>query len=135
MSLFQSKEKDGTVSILVNGYLARDPYIPDSGKIVLFGVCYGKDKYMDCKAWTSAKVGELAACLEKHDEVGVAGVLETYTDKDGKQRSQVRVDHLAIQMGAPTAPAQKETDSVAAAAQHFQELDESGEDSGGELPF
>ena len=134
MSLFQSKEKDGTVSILVNGYLARDPYIPDSGKIVLFGVCYGKDKFMDCKVWTSSKAGELAACLEKHDEVSVAGVLETYTDKEGKQRNQIRVDHIAVQIGAPTALTQEEAKRVDDAAQNFQELDESEEDSG-ELPF
>lgn len=132
MSLFQSKEKDGTVNLRVCGYVTKDPYIPESGKIVLFSVCYGKDKYIDCKVWTSAKCGQLAACLEKHDEVAVDGILEEYTDKDGKKHPQIRVDHLSVQMEAPQ---EEETGAETSPAQsgRFTELNE--DEEGGELPF
>ena len=134
MSLFQTKERDGTVNIRVCGYVTKDPYIPTSGKMVLFSVCYGKEKFMDCKAWASSKVGQLAACLERHDEVAVDGVWEQYTDKDGKERSQVRVDHIAVQMEAPKADEQQELRQSSAESGGFTELNEAEEDDG-TLPF
>ena len=134
MSLFQTKERDGTVNIRVCGYVTKDPYIPASGKMVLFSVCYGKEKFMDCKAWASSKVGQLAACLERHDEVAVDGVWEQYTDKDGKERSQVRVDHIAVQMEAPKADEQQEIRQSGAESGGFTELNEAEEDEG-TLPF
>lgn len=135
MSLFQSKEKDGTVNLRVCGYITKDPYIPDSKKVVLFSVCYGKDKYMECKAWASSKVGQLAACMEKHDEVAVDGVWEQYDGKDGKKHDQIRVDHIAVQMDAPRAEAPKQETATVSATDGggFAELDESEDD--GTLPF
>lgn len=103
MSLQQTKEKDGTINIRVCGYLPRDAYVPESGKVVLFSVCYGKSKFMDCKVWVNEKTGRLAACLERHDQVAVDGVLESYNDKEGKQRWQVAVDHIEVQQEAPEA--------------------------------
>lgn len=133
MSLFQSKQQDGTVSLRVCGYVTKTPYIPDSKKVVLFTVSYGKDKYMDCKAWADTAFGQLAACLEKGDEVAVDGVYERYDGKDGKPHDQLRVDHLAIQMQAPVAEEADAPDPIAAPMQKFEELSE--EDDGGELPF
>ncbi len=135
MSIFQSKEKDGTISIRVCGYLTKDPFIPESGKVVLFTVCYAKDKYMDCKAWGDKAVGELAACLERHDEVAVDGIYDSYTGKDGKQREQIVADHISVQQSAPAAleqdPHTGGVDGNATASDGF--ADE--EDTGGELPF
>lgn len=95
MSIFAFK-KDGAVNIRVCGYLPRDAKAFD--KMVLFSVCYGKDRYMDVKVWKiGRKLADLAECLEKHDTVAVDGVLETYTGKDGKERSQVVADFITVQ--------------------------------------
>lgn len=131
--LLQSREKDGTVSVIVGGYVTKDPYIPESGKVVLFSVCHGKDKYKDCKVWADKKAGKLAACLEKHDEVVVYGVIEPYTGKDGKERFQIAVDHIAVQQEPmePQAAPRAETGG-GPLPEGFTEQD--GEDDG-ELPF
>lgn len=101
MSLFQSRQKDGTISIQATGYVTKDPYIPESGKIVFFTVCYGKQKYLDCKAWANTAAGRLAACLEKHDTVCVTGDLDEYEAKDGTRKQQLVVDFLTVQMEPP----------------------------------
>lgn len=132
MSFFQSKMKDGTVNIQAFGYVTKDPFITQSGKLILFTVCYGKDKYIDCKAFSSSKSGELAACLEKHDEVGVAGVWEQYKDKDGNDHDQIRVDFLTVQMEAPQA---EETAEAKPSEQTNGFTDISDEEGDGELPF
>jgi len=132
MSLIQSKERDGTVSLHVCGYVTKDPYIPQSGKVVLFSVCYGKDKYMDCKVWADKKAGQLAACLEKHDDVCVDGVLDAY-EKDGKTKVQISVDFLTVQQEAPSTPEAEDAAEASASPEGFTELNE--EDDGGELPF
>lgn len=135
MSIFQTKEKDGTINIRVCGYLTKDPFVPESGKVVLFTVCYAKDKYMDCKAWGDKTVGELAACLERHDEVAVDGIYDSYTGKDGKRREQIVADHISVQQspiarGSQEAHSGVETDSGIAPDGFVEE-----EDNGGELPF
>lgn len=130
MSILQSKEKDGTISLRVCGYLTKDPYIPDSKKVVLFSVCHGKDKYMDCKCWADKAVGKLAACLERHDEVAVDGIYDTYTDKNGNHREQLLVDYLSVQQSAPSGGERNEEDTGESGTGDFaEEIDE------GNLPF
>ena len=127
MSIFCFKEKeDGTLNIRVSGYLTKEPKVTE--KVVLFSVCYGKKKYMDCKAWANDTPGQIAACLEAHDCVAIDGTYEVYTKSDGTKREQIVVDGI-FPMIAPTQsedaiekPQQKPT---------FQELN----DDDGELPF
>ena len=130
MSIFHSKEKDGTLNVRVTGYLTKDPKVTD--KVVLFSVCYGKKKYMDCKAWTSDTPGEIAACLEHHDYVSVDGIYQPYTGNDGQTRDQITVDGV-FPMVPPAAnvPEQEEPDSPPQSVQTWSEI--SGMD--GELPF
>lgn len=132
MALIQSKEKDGSISLRVTGYVTKDPYIPQNGKIVLFSVCYAKDKYMDCKVWADKKAGQIAACLEKHDYVAVDGVLESY-EKDGKTKYQCAADFIQVQADAPSAPIPVSVATENAVPSNFVEFEEVEEQ--GELPF
>ncbi len=120
------------MSMAVTGYVTKDPYIPDSRKVVLFTVCYAKDKYMDCKVWADKKAGQLAACLEKHDEVAVFGVLDSFNTKDGKTKFQIAADFIQVQTDAPIAPMPVKAESYSAAPDGFTELEEEEQ---GELPF
>ena len=135
MSLFQTKEKDGTINIIVNGYLTKDPRVFEKDgapSIVSFSVCYGKKKYMDCKVWAGNKeLFALACCLEQHDVVSVSGEYGTHTGKDGKEYSQVSVDFITVLQQAPQAD-MPDRPSYGAVDCGFQEIEE--EDSG-ELPF
>lgn len=92
MSIFYSKEQDGTLNVRVSGYLTKEPKVTE--KVVLFSVCYGKKKYMDCKAWSKDTPGQIAACLEAHDCVAVDGTYEVYTKSDGTERKQIVVDGI-----------------------------------------
>lgn len=129
MSIFHFRERDGTINVGVNGYLPKEPKVLE--KVVLFSVCYGKDKYMDCKAWASDTAGRVAACLERHDYVAVDGIYETYTGKDGKEHSQVVVDGIFV-MAEPVASTYAEpAPSGTSSSSSFAELTEDD----GELPF
>lgn len=105
MSLFQCKEKDGTLNLNVAGYLTKEPRtFEKEGRVsmVVFSVCYGQKKYMDCKVpYFKKELLELAQCLEAHDTVDVKGVYETYKGKDGKEYGQISVDFIAVQQQAP----------------------------------
>lgn len=101
MSIFYSKEQDGTLNVHVSGYLTKDPKVTE--KVVLFSVCYGKKKYMDCRCWANDTVGQIASCLEQHDSVSVDGIFESYTGRDGKTHNQLSVDAV-IPIVIPSAP-------------------------------
>lgn len=90
MSIIAYKEQDGTINLHVSGYLTRNPKVLE--KVVLFSVCYRKDKYMECKAWRDSIAGQNAACLETHDNVTVDGIFETFTKKDGTTAQQLSAD-------------------------------------------
>lgn len=124
-----SKEQDGTMNVCVSGYLTRDAFVND--KVILFSVCYGKQKYMDVKVWRNTdELAALAACLEKHDTVLVCGTYETYTSKDGEKKDQINADFLmplTMPATAPNVPDEQEQ----AAAGTWEELSENDEG----LPF
>lgn len=125
--ILYSKEQDGTMNVHVTGYLTKDPKITE--KVVLFSVCYGKKKYMDCKAWKNEKQGEIASLLERHDVVSVDGTMDSYTDRDGKERSQLSVDGIFVmQIAAPVSDAS----GLPPSSSTFEEL--AGEDES-DLPF
>ena len=139
MSLFQSKEKDGTVNILVNGYLTKDPYVVErDGKplIVTFSVCYGKKKYMDCKVWAgNEKLFDLVRCLEHYDVVSASGVYGTRVGKDGKEYGQIEVDYISVLQQPPASDdADSSSTGNAEDGGDFKEIEEE-EDAGGQLPF
>ena len=111
MSIFCFKEKDdGTLNIRVSGYLTKEPKVTE--KVVLFSVCYGKKKYMDCKAWAKDTPGQIAACLEAHDCVAVDGVYEVYKKSDGTQREQIVVDGI-FPMVVPYAASEMQQEETA----------------------
>lgn len=131
MSIIFSKEQDGTINVHAAGYVTREPKVLD--KVVLFGLCYGKQKYLDCKAWRSDVTGGEAERLEKHDWISVDGVYESYENKDGDTKWQARLDAIFpvgvssagdAQPSAPPKPQNQQSGG-------FEELD--GDDS--ELPF
>lgn len=139
MSIIVFKEKDGTVNINAAGYVTGEPKVYD--KVVLFGLCYAKGKFLDCKAWRDRKAGETAERLEKHDDVFVCGRLNAYTDKEGKEKSNLLTDAIfsmsdvgGIVSPFP-APTQKQDtnndnplDTLGAKLQEYDDSDE-------ELPF
>ena len=130
MSFIQSKEKDGTVSMMVSGYLPKAPKVFE--KVVLFSVCYGKGKFMDCKAWTNDAVGKIAACLERHDNVAVCGVYETYTKDNGETQKQIAVDGIFPMTAITALSASAQPDETDMAAEgSWSDMD----DGDGELPF
>lgn len=111
MSIIFFKEKDGTINVHAAGYVTREPKVFD--KVVLFGLCYGKQKFLDCKAWRSDVTGRVAECLEKHDVISVDGVYESYENKDGDTKWQATLDAIfpvgvssagAAQPSAPPKP-------------------------------
>lgn len=131
MSIIFSKEQDGTINVHAAGYVTREPKVFD--KVVLFGLCYGKKKFLDCKAWRSDVTGGEAERLEKHDVISVDGVYESYENKDGDTKWQVTLDAIfpvgvssagAAQPSAPPKPQDKQSGG-------FEELDEDDSD----LPF
>ena len=133
MSLFQTKEKDGTISMRVCGYVPKDPRIYE--KFALLSVCYGKKKYMDVKVWASNRdtLG-MASCLEAHDSVAIDGVYETYTGKDDKAHGQIVADFISV-MGAPASAASAE-DAAQRNVEPSSELPEGfTEEDEGTLPF
>ena len=140
MSLFQCKEKDGTINMTVCGYVTKDPKIFEKdGKPVIasFSVCYGKKKYMDCKAWSgNESVFALAGCLEHHDVVSVSGVYTTHTGKDGKEYGQIDADFISVLQQPQGEPetAMPDRPSYGAVDSGFTEIAEDSEDEG-QLPF
>lgn len=141
MSLFQCKEKDGTLNVTVNGYVTKDPRIFEKdGKPVIasFSVCYGKKKYMDCKAWSgNEELFALAGCLEHHDVVSVSGVYTTHTGKDGKEYGQIDADFISVLQQPQESAAQFAPSDGAKSGgtpEGFTEIGEESEDDG-QLPF
>lgn len=133
MSIFYSKEQDGTLNVRVSGYLTKEPKVTE--KVVLFSVCYGRKKYMDCKAWANETAGQVAACLEYHDAVSVDGVYETYEGRDGEERKQLAVDAV-FPMTVPTmADSHTERPAVEAKAEPVSSKWEDLSDDDGGLPF
>lgn len=131
MSIFYSKEQDGTMNVRVTGYLTKDPKVLP--KVVLFSVCYGKGKFMDCRAWANDTIGQIASCMEKHDALSVEGVYEQY-EKDGETKKQLAVDGI-YPMTLPTAasePPMNEPGPDDVSTSSFSELVDA---DGGELPF
>lgn len=131
MSIFYSKEKDGTLNVHVSGYVTKDPKVTD--KVVLFSVCYGKQKYMDCKAWGNETAGKIAACLERHDAVSVDGVYEEFEGRDGQLRKQISVDGI-FPMIVPAAAPERDQPKDAAQTQQSSTLEDLS-DSDPDLPF
>ena len=127
MSIIFAKEKDGTINVHAAGYVTRVPKVLE--KVVLFGICYGKEKYYDCKAWRNDPAGQVAACLEKPDVISLDGVYERYTNKNGEEQEQIAVDAIF----AVTAPAEATRASTtgSGAESQFSEIDEDDSD----LPF
>ena len=138
MSLFQSKEKDGTINLAVSGYLTKEPKtFEKDGRITmaLFSVCYGKSKYMDIKVpGFREELLNLALCLEAKDNVEVKGVFESYTGKDGTQHSQIFADWIAVLQAPPAAEEREQRHSAAEnSAPALREIQEEEDD--GDLPF
>lgn len=133
MSIFYSKEHDGTLNVRVSGYLTKEPKFTE--KVVLFSVCYGKKKYMDCKAWAKDTPGQIAACLEAHDCVAVDGTYEVYTKSDGTERKQIVVDGIfpmVVPYAASDMSGNETSEQTKAQPQSaWTELD----DKDGEIPF
>lgn len=136
MSIIFSKEQDGTMNVHAAGYLTREPMVYD--KVVLFGLCYGKQKFLDCKAWRNDDNGRIAECLEKHDVVSVDGVYASYKNKDGETKWQVTVDAIfpvtapgAMTNSLPTPAQNSNADPLDSLGTKLQEYDDSDED----LPF
>ena len=129
MSLFQCKEKDGTINMRVCGYLTKEP--KSFEKVTLFSVCYGKKKYMDVKVWASNKeLNALALCLEHHDTVDVSGVYETYVNKENKEFGQIVADFITVlqQPPAPDYVEPPEPRGDADAGDGFKEINEEEDD-------
>ena len=132
MSIFFSKERDGTLNVRVTGYVTKAPKVTE--KIILFSVCYGRKKYIDCKAWKRHLPGELASLLERHDYVSVEGVFETYTGSDGTARDQIVVDGI-FPMSFPSVAAEASPTDLPPSTTTYQQLSSEMDDYGGDLPF
>lgn len=130
MSLVQSRERDGTISMRVAGSVAQDPKVYD--KMAVFSVRYKKGCFLNVKVWNDSPCGQLARCLEKGDHVAVDGIFETYTGKDGKAYSQIVADFITVQPLPPPGDEPKDGAKPAdgGAADAFTE-----EEDDGELPF
>jgi len=133
MSIFSSKEKDGTLNVMVCGKVSRDPELKQStkGDRVKFSISYGKSKFMDIEAWADAAVGEIAGRLEKGDTVAVAGVHRSWEYNDKTYQSVTADMIFTLSTGssdgaAPAAPASKSS------TPDFVDISEDDED---ELPF
>ena len=120
------------MNVRVSGYITKDPKVTE--KVVLFSVCYGKQKYMDCKAWANETAGQIAACLERHDAVAVDGVYEQFEGRDGQIRKQLSVDGIFPMVVPSAAPEPAQPERSAPQTQQSSTWEElSGDD--GELPF
>lgn len=128
--ILYSREQDGTLNVCVTGYLTKDAHVAE--KVVLFSVCYGKNKYMDAKVWRSDEtLAGIASCLEKHDTVMAAGIYETFQNRNGETKNQIKVDFV-YPLSVPAAaavPVPDEQDQAAAGT--WQDVT----DDEGELPF
>ena len=133
MSVVYSKEKDGTLNVLVSGKVVRDPEIKQgnngSGSRVKFSICYGKKKFMDCEAWADSEVGSVAGCLEKGDVISVMGTHRTWEYQD-RQYSTLSAD-MIFTMSVPEAYVDESV--PAPPTKSYGEMMEEDED--GELPF
>ncbi len=132
MSIFYCKEQDGTMNVRVSGYVTKDPKVTE--KVVLFSVCYGKQKYMDCKAWANETAGQIAACLERHDAVAVDGVYEQFEGRDGQIRKQLSVDGIFPMVVPSAAPEPAQPERSAPQTQQSSTWEELSDDDGS-LPF
>ena len=135
MSLFQCKQKDGTVSLLVTGYVTKDPRVFEKdGKptVASFSVCYGSKKYMDAKVWSGRKEAfAMAQCLEAHDNVLITGEYEEYQGKDGKTYTRIDTDFISV-MQLPVASEEPTEESPQTSNGGFEEIEEEEE---GTIPF
>lgn len=129
MSIFHSKEQDGTINVFVCGKVTRDADVRQNnkGSKVKFSVCYGKKKYMDCEAWSDSPVGAAAACLEAGDYIGVAGTYRSW-EYNGKNYSTVDADMIVSLVGVGVV---SEADGIPPSATTYEEL----ADDDSELPF
>lgn len=142
MSLFQTKERDGSVYILAGGYVTKDPKVFE--KSILFSVCYAKQKYINVKVWLHDDdvLSDIAKLLERHDRVLVSGKYETYRTTTGDERNQIVADYINVATVPSAAPSGKMEDgaeqpvtdkpdnSPAQIPEGFTE-----EEDDGELPF
>jgi len=134
MSIFSTKEKDGTLNILFTGKLPRDPELRETatGDKVRFSVAYGKSKYMNVETWADSGAGRMAGYLEKGDHVLVAGVFRTH-EYNGKTYENVEADFITVMSHMmPTASSTSPSVEQAQApkpGEAWEEADDS------ELPF
>lgn len=127
MSLVQSREKDGTVSMRAAGIVARDPRA--FGKVVSFSLCYRKDKFIDVSAWADSPCGAAAQSLAKGDKVAVDGILDVYTKGD-KTYTKIMADFIDTQMAAGAVPSHG-----AASTSGLGEMEDGEDSEDGDLPF
>lgn len=136
MAIIYSKEKDGTLNVLVSGRVSREPLVRENerGGKVKFSVNYGKSKFMECEVWSDRHDAYgIAGRLEKGDEIAVMGTHSSWMYND-KQYECVTADML-ITSTVPLVPV-RDSGAVPTStanpvtAQDFEELEE--EDS---LPF
>lgn len=133
MSIFQSKEKDGTISVAVIGKVSNPPELKEKKNGIIdvkFGVRYGKGKFMNCSANSDYTVGAVANMLEKDDEVAVAGIYRTW-EYDGKTYGELTVDGIFPLTVPNIAAAINKPDDGSS----FKEVSSEDEDDDGELPF
>jgi single-stranded DNA-binding protein len=134
MAIQYSKEKDGTLNVLVTGRLPRDPELRETakGNKLRFSVAYGKSKYMNCEAWADSGAGRMAGYLEKGDHVLVTGTHRSH-EYNCKTYENVEADFITT-MGSPAPTAASTTPSVeqAQATQPGNEFEEVDDE---ELPF
>ncbi len=112
MSIFSTKEKDGTLNVLLTGKLPRDPELRETakGNKVRFSVAYGKSKYMNVEVWADSGAGRMAGYLEKGDYVLVTGPHRSH-EYNGKTYENVEADFITT-MATPTPTAASTSPSV-----------------------
>lgn len=136
MSIFYSKEKDGTLNVIVGGRVTRDTEYRETarGGKFRFSVQYGKGKYMNCEAWEDSPVGQTAGMLERDDVVAVMGTYRSH-EYNGKTYENVEADMICTN-AAVSMPVPMPSDTASAtdkqAEPQFKELDDFDDD---DLPF
>ncbi len=127
MSIFYSREKDGTLNVHISGKVTQAPKLSRNEKNVNFSVSYGKSKYMNCEAWADSHAGDIAARLEVGDVVSMDGIHRTWEYND-KTYQSVTIDYISV-MGTPETAPQDFTEPTLGVT--YEDL----QDDDGELPF
>lgn len=141
--IIQQKRRDDTVHVIAVGRVTKDAEVKTTknGKEkVKFSFAFADKDYMNVEAWGDSHQGQVAAALEKGDQIFVAGTVRSW-EYNGKTYTSLDAEFVATQEAILRAMFQQSPETTASYAEDGVQYGGGGgsweelEDSDEEPPF